>query len=410
MPMFPIAVFICACLFPFLPAAEKIKPQDPQEMLVSGNTTLALKLYRELASVSTEDLILGPHSISQALALVQAGSAGETKEEIDTVMGWTKLKDQLHPIWKDLAGRLANETGGQFSSANRLYITSKSKFLPDYLACCKKFHAAEPETISFIPEAPARQKINAWVSEQTKNRIPELLKEGSLSADTRAVLVNACYFLGKWQCPFPKKDTEVAAVFHGASGDKKCALMHQTTFFAHTQDDLAQVVQLPYGQSDRPSSIHMLLVVPRKVQGLSMLEKKLDEKQLTAWTRALKQDRVQLSLPRFTSRSTVDLISTLKKLGMQEVFDKEKSDLSRMGFWQLFLAQVVHEAWISTDEVSTEAAAATGIIVEAASIPQEPIIIRADHPFLYVIRETKTGAILFIGRVMKPQDPGPAKP
>lgn len=398
-----VLVLLSATLL--LRAGEHPTP-TPEARLIAANTAFALRLYRQVIANQEGDVVLGPHSISAALALAEAGAAGATRRGMDQVLGWTDLGEGLHPAWQQLHTSLAAVKGIELAMANRLFLQRGEPFLDSYLGLCRDRHGAAPEICDFArdPEAE-RRKINAWVGSQTKDRIPELLKREPpvITAWTVAALVNACYFKGGFTTPFQTRNTEAPAEFRTAKGKVACALMHQSGSMDHCGDERLDVVRLAYGPVGAPAA-HLTLLVPKTVDGLVAIEQDLIPERLTTLVAGLKRQMVQLALPRFTSRTPIDLLQHLKDLGMPC-----GSDFSAMIKSPLVISAVVHETWIATDEAGSEAAAATAVVFSKGATPIAAVTLRIDRPFLWLITEARTGALLFVGRVVTPQDPGPAK-
>lgn len=382
------------------------------QALVTGNTTFALALYKHIAANQKGDIVLGPHSISQALALAEAGAAGKTKEEIDQVLGWKPLGEQLHPSWASLSTDLKKVTGVELAIANRLFLQKGAPFLDSYINLCRDHHGASPETCDFLADPEKeRVKINAWVGEQTKTRIPELIKPEPqvIKKDTRGVLVNACYFKGQFQIPFEVYSTRKAD-FYAADGIVPCEMMQNTEAFDHWSDEKTDLIRLPYEAKGKPASAYLTLMVPKSKDGLPTMEKTLGPETLSTAISKATMKLVRLSMPRFTSRTPIELVAPFQSLGVKRAFIEGSADFSAMSREPVFIGAIVHEAWIATDESGSEAAAATAVVMVPKGISPKPsVTLHIDRPFFWFISDAQTGAMLFMGRVTKPQDPGPAK-
>jgi serpin B len=285
--------------------------------------------------------------------------------------------------------------------ANAIWGHSGYKFKADFLKDLTSFYEAALQTVDFADAEAARKKINAWVATKTNDKIKDLFPEGVIDATTRMVLANAIYFKGTWSSTFDKDDTRDGTFF--TPSEVKVPMMHQTHRFQYAESDDWQVVQLPY----RGGNLAMIIVLPRAKDGLAALESKLSADWLDETTKKLASHKVQLSLPKFKSESAFSLKDTLVAMGMPDAFDRAKADFSRMTDEdRLCIQAVVHKAVVEVNEEGTEAAAATGVAVGlAAAAPQreDPKIMNCDHPFLHMIRDTRTGAILFMGRLLDPK-------
>ncbi len=257
-------------------------------------------------------------------------------------------------------------------------------------------------TVDFLHALePARLAINRRVEEQTEEKIKDLIASGVLDTTTRLVLTNAIYFKGDWSRPF-KPAATYQDDFHLADGRKvKVPLMRQTDDFGYAEDDRVQALQMHY----RGGYLSMTVVLPKAKDGLAEIESDLTPEKLEAWHKALHDREVIVTFPKFTMTSEFDLGRTLGQLGMPLVFS-DQADFSGIspGPEPLKISAVIHKAFVDVNETGTEAAAATaiGLAAAAAPLPTQPVVFRADHPFLFLIRDRQSGSILFLGRVSQP--------
>ena len=251
-----------------------------------------------------------------------------------------------------------------------------------------------------MPDA-ARGIINAWVEKETHDKIKNLIPKGALTPLTKLVLTNAIYFKGTWEVPFEKSQTK-AGPFHAGSEKQEVPLMNRHAAMSYAETPDYQAIELPY--KGRETS--MLVWLPRKAEGLADLEKALSGAAIAATVKAM-QSRVtvDLTLPRFKVETESSLQEPLAALGMKDVFDEQKADLTGMhsGREALSISAVIHKAFVDVNEEGTEAAAATGVVVGATSVqlPVEPKVFRADRPFLFAIRHIPSSTVLFLGRLSK---------
>jgi serpin B len=239
------------------------------------------------------------------------------------------------------------------------------------------------------------------VEDQTEDKIANLIPAGSLPKDSKLVLTNAVYFKGDWADPFDEKRTTDEDFHLTASEKVKTPLMHQQDDFRYAGGDGLQVLELPYGDK----SLSMVVLLPEKTDGLAELEATLTRDNLQHWTSALRPEQVDVYLPRFQTTASFDLNDTLKRMGMPSAFDPRAADFSGMtGGKDLYLSKIVHKALVDVNEEGTEAAAATGVVMAptAIRIEKPKPVFRADHPFVFFIRDNRNGAILFLGRLMNP--------
>jgi serpin B len=296
------------------------------------------------------------------------------------------------------------KTGIRLNLANRLWGQTSYEFLPTFLQVTRDKYGAELARLNFAQTEEARKTINTWVEEQTEDKITDLIPVGAISSDTKLVLTNAVYFHGIWAEPF-KKDRTKDEDFHLTAADKiKVPMMHHSDEFRYGDIDDLQVLELPYGDS----SLSMVVFLPKEVDGLADLESKLTFQNMKKWTASVKhEEEVKVYLPKFKTTSQFEMSSTLRAMGMETAFDANTADFSGMtGGKDLFVSAVIHKAFVDVNEEGTEAAAATGVVMAptAAPIqePKEPPVFRADHPFVFMIRDNRNGATLFVGRIANP--------
>lgn len=379
-------------------------PADQASQLAHDNAGFALDLYRKLDS-GTDNLFFSPHSISMALAMAHAGARGTTAAQMAKVLHLSLPPDKPDAAYAEL-GRCLDAVWGRkkvtLATANSIWPGKQHKLLASYTSLLKTNYGVSITPLDFTRPEAARDKINRWVGSQTRDKIKDIISSGGLSPDTRLVLVNAAYFYGKWARPFQRNDTRQADFHVSPAKTLKVPMMWQENSFRYAEMDHLKVLELPY--LDR--ALAMLVVLPKSNNGLEAVESGLSQKALDKWMRGLRDSRVEVYLPKFQiTWGSGDMGKTLRTLGMKDAFDREKADFSGMsdehpGF---YIDSVIHKAFISVYEEGTEAAAATALDMRsAAAAPHHTELFRADHPFLFLIRENTTGCILFMGRVTHP--------
>jgi serpin B len=374
--------------------------------VVEGNTQFAFDLYAKLREGSTDNLFFSPCSISTALAMTYAGAREETEKEMARVLHFTVPQDRLSLIFASLMAGLQNDTKGvQFCVANHLWGQQGYDFLPEFLRITREDYGAELALLDFVraPEE-ARTTINDWVEKQTERRIRDVVPPGVLNELTRLVLTNAVYFKGTWTTQFDKGFTRECP-FRGLPTKTSSALMmYQTGFFKHGTTRDVQILEMPY-LGDECS---MLIVLPKSLNGLDNLETQFNAANFGKWLSVLRKREVRVYLPRFTITSDFRMKDVLVSMGMPAAFTKNVANFSGMdGTRRLFISAVFHKAFVNVNEEGTEAAAATVAVSEDLDMDSpSPVEFMADHPFVFLIRNSKTGAILFVGRVVNPKDNG----
>ena len=372
--------------------------------VVEGNNQFAIDLYHRLAGESNGNVFVSPESISLALAMTYAGARGQTAEQIAATLHFTLPPEQLNAAFAALLKELS--PGGdkhdyQLSTANRLWAQQGYTFLDSFLKVTREQFGAELAQVDFVHQSEAaRQTINAWVEKQTNDKIKDLIASGTLSPATRLVLTNAVYFKGDWQTPFEKEAT-AKAPFHVSPEKTADASMmrHQARYLYNGQPDL-QILEMPYKGRD----LSMVVLLPTKIDGLAELEKSLSTDKLKAWLAGLKSKDVDAAFPKFKVTREVELSSTLSAMGMPLAFSGSADFSGMNGRHDLAISAVIHKAYVDVDEKGTEAAAATGTVMRATAIrlPTELEHFTADHPFIFLIRDMRSGSILFLGRFAGP--------
>jgi serpin B len=383
--------------------AQHRKPAPPPahlEAFVAGNTTFALELYRRLV-LPGANLICSPYSVSAALALVQSGARGSTDQQIAQVLHFPALPE-LQIALAGIRASLAEAGQGtnlELSTATGLWAQQDYGFRSEFLQRARDTFTAEVQLVDFGSRYDATcGQINSWTRHQTRNQIEDALLPGTLSTDTRLVFVNTLYFKGQWASRFQRKYTKTRPFEVSPAHPVSVPMMRQSEVTRYAESDTAQIVELPYVGFH----LSMIVLLPRLPDGLPALEEQLTWKQLTNWVAAAEVRTVDLDLPRFKISSRLPLIQPLSELGLTDAFDPAKADFTGMStrqpLWINFLQQC---AVVEVNEEGTVAAAATSGGLACSSQPR-PATFHADHPFLFLIRDNQTGAILFLGRVTNP--------
>jgi serpin B len=385
----------------------EVSPEVTQGVARSINA-FGLAYYQGVAS-SPGNVVASPASIAFAFAMTHAGAEAETATEIASVFRFTAQGDDLYAgFTRMLEGwNAAGEV--ELAVANRLFGERTAEFDPAFIDLTSKFFRAPLQPMDFKTDAEAaRKEINAWVEQRTKSRIKDLLPEGVVSDTTRLVLTNAIYFKGDWASPFEKEATRPGE-FRAPTGKIEVPMMAQQSHFPWLDDasHAAQVLELPY----KGGSLSMLIALPHADDGLAALEAALTPEVLDGWAQGLKNRDVFVSLPKFRiePEKSTPLRETLQQMGMKRAFDPGLAQFGKMAPTPppLFISDAFHKAFIAVDEKGTEAAAATAVVMgEGAAAPSAPPVrFNADHPFLFLLRDRTTGALLFVGRVTKPEAP-----
>jgi len=377
--------------------------------LVDGNSTFAFDLYRVLIlKEGNDNLFYSPHSISLALAMTYAGARGETERQMADTLRFTLPQGRLHPAFNRLDLELAQRgegAEGKDGAGFRLHIVNAIwgqegyGFLSEFLDVLAENYGAGLRVLDFAraPEE-SRVTINEWVSDQTENRIKDLIPPDAIDPLTRLVLTNAIYFNAAWAEPFEPNLTEDGP-FYLLDGDEVTVpMMRQTASFGYAEGEEVQAVELPYDGRE----LSMVILLPDAGE-FDAFEGALDAGRVDGMVDNLAHRQVALTMPKFEFESGFSLVDALAALGMPDAFTGAADFSGMTGDRELLIGEVVHKAFVSVDEAGTEAAAATAVVVEvAAMLPEEPVEVTVDRPFIFVIRDVETGAVLFVGRVVDP--------
>jgi serpin B len=382
-------------------------PASDQAELAGGNSAFAFDLYRLLRKEKEGNLFYSPYSISLALAMTYAGAHGETERQMADTLHYTLPQDQLHPAfnWLDLelAGRGEGAQGKdgegfQLNIANALWGQEEYAFRPEFLDTLAVNYGAGMRLVDFTgdPEA-ARVAINNWASDQTEDRIKDLIPAGVIDELTRLVLTNAIYFNAAWAEPFEESQTQNGAFTLLDGSQVTVPMMHHTASYGYAVGKGYQAIDLPYDGRE----ISMVILLPDEGT-FDAFESSLDAEGVDAILNDLTYQEVALTLPKFEVESDFSLVEALAEMGMPIAFSTD-ADFSGMdGTRRLCIGDVLHKSFITVDEAGTEAAAATAVEMKLTSAPMDPVSVSVDHPFIFLIRDIETDAVLFIGCVVNP--------
>jgi serpin B len=377
--------------------------------VVASNTQLGLDLKRALVGATPQDnLVFSPYSVSAALAMAYGGSAGTTHDAFDRVLHLTVAEPTYHRAMNTLDRQLAARGQGahgvdgqafHLDVTNQLFADMHSTFLPAYLDLLAQEYGADARLLDFrnAPD-PSRVSINDWVTQKTGGYIQDLLALGIVTRDTRGVLVNAIYFNAAWAKRFDAAAT-TDAPFRLLDGTTATVKTMRTTLSSQAATvDGVEVVSVPYDGRE----LSLVILMPA-AGSFADWERALGAADIARYAAARKSEELDLSMPKFTTRTSSKLTQVLKDLGLAAAFSPDQADFSRMSATEpLLITDVVHQAIIIVDERGTVAAAATGVGIGTSSAPPPPRRVLIDHPFVYLIRDEPTGAILFLGRCVNP--------
>lgn len=392
-------------LFSSLVFSEGPLQSAPVQELIKDQSEFAFSLYSQLKG-GEANVVFSPYSIFSCLSMVYVGAKGDTAEEIKTALhlflsqngiGKTSslLAKALFPLTQD-------PSDYELHMANGMWFDKDTFILSDFRHLIADEFGANLQSLDFSQPNDALEKINDWTANQTQGKITNFLKLQDIDSSTRVLLTNALYFKGSWNSAFDPKKTALAPFFNTPDTSIQVAMMQQTENLLYFQDDQVQVLGLPFA-SKHPSKAPLacLFVLPAKEQPLSDVEASISQTVLKRWLSTLKETYVHATLPKFTLNQMINLNQALQTLGIKTAFSKD-ANFSRMdGMRDLFLNKVLHQTYFALDEFGVTAAATTSASLSMKGVLEKnsPIDFTANHPFLFMIVDLKSEAVLFMGRL-----------
>lgn len=376
------------------------------EKIEDGNNQFAFELYHHL-DTENKNIFFSPYSISTALAMTYSGANGTTATEMGEVMGFLSDRTKNDAAFKNLIEKInsRNNDDLKIKTANRLFGEQTFKFNESFLKRINENYGAQLEKLNFKDKEASRKKINTWVEDQTNQKIKELIKKDVLPDSTKLVLVNAIYFYGDWAKQFDSSFTQIKKFYLSAEKSIDHKMMYQKSYFSYMENENFQAIRMPY----KNNQIYMEVYLPLKKDGIADLEKKLKFNKYKEWVNSFGTQEVMVTFPKYKMTCDFSLGDQLQELGMKTAFSDEADffEMVQKKDDGLKISKVIHKAFIDVSEKGTEAAAATAVImvrIESTSYHERemPKIFNADHPFVFLIKDSETGSILFMGKVMNP--------
>ncbi|XP_051512479.1 neuroserpin-like [Myxocyprinus asiaticus] len=373
----------------------------------------SVRLYHQLQITGGEEnIIFSPLSVALALGMVELGARGSSLEEIRQAVGYSHFReDEEFSLLSNLTQALStDEEQYVVRLANSLFLQTGVHFSEDFLHLMNKYFKAEVETVDFSESAAVAEHINSWVQNHTESKIHNLVSADDFSSVTMIMLVNAVYFRGSWKNLFRPENTRTFSFTKDDGSEVQTLMMYQQGDFYYGEfsdgtteaGGVYQVLEMLYEGED----MSMMIVLPRQEVPLASLEPIIKAQLLEEWANNVKRQKVEVYLPRFKVEQKIDLRDTLQQLGIKNIFSKD-ADLSAMTAemaegQDLFIGKAVQKAYLEVTEEGAEGAAGSGMIALTRTLVLYPQVM-ADHPFFFIIRNRKTGSILFMGRVMTPE-------
>lgn len=367
--------------------------------IVDSNNKFAFDLYFNLKD-KEGNIFFSPFSISSAFLICYEGSRGNTKKEIENVFGFPPMENIRRPNFAKILNEI-NKRDKKYilSSANALWVQKDYKILKEYEEIVKKYYLSEVQNVDFVKESEKSRKIiNSWVFEKTHGKIKDLIPEGSIDVLTRAIITNAIYFKGKWLKKFDEKNTYEGDFYINENEKIKVFMMKmEKEIFNYYEDEKIQVLEIPYDGNE--ISIFILLPKSFDINGINDY---LNYENFKEIKNKMVKEEIDIHIPKFKLETKYSLEGILYEMGVKDAFSDIRADFSGItGKRELYISKVLHKAFIEVNEEGTEAAAATGIVMEITAVRPRKVF-KADHPFVFIIHENKYGNILFFGRIIKP--------
>ena len=342
-----------------------------------------------------KDYIISPLSMQILLGMILDGARGQTADEICNVLGFGAGETAaVNELCKSLMEQLPTlDMGTTLTIANAIFVDKPCPLLDTYKADVKTYYDATVSNLDFSDEKGTLDKINGWCSEHTAGMIPKILDK--ISPEIMAYLLDAIYFKSQWSSKFEKSASADETFIREDGSRFKARMMKQDGGFQYTENDICQIVRLPYGNK----AFSMTVLLPKKGYKVADVTAALKKKGVS-FISGIDNCEVDLWLPKFETKYGIKLNELLSAMGMPTAFERGGADLSAMSAYALCVSFIRQDAAIRVDEEGTEAAAVSSAAIERVTSvgPGKQVTFHADHPFLYLITESGTGAVLFAGR------------
>jgi serpin B len=377
--------------------------------VVDANNQFAMDLYSKYKS-KEGNMFFSPYSISSALAMTYEGAKGKTAEEMQAVLHLPKDKEKIHSDFVSINNELnkADKTY-KLSVANALWAQKDYTFIDAYFNIVDDYYSGKVTNLDFKTDTEtSRVTINNWVEDKTNDKIKDLIPKGILTINTRLVLTNAIYFKANWSSQFDAEDTWDGQFKLNSGQTVEARMMGKTSYYNYGETNDLQILEMDYLGND----ISMLIILPKE-NNINQIENIFSQERLKAWKNDMKNEKVEVSLPKFKFETKYLMAEDLKEMGMPTAFKYPDADFTGISpptaespNGELYIGEVIHQTFIEVAEYGTEAAAATAERMDsgAAGPTEELKIFTADHPFIFIIQQKDTGNLLFMGRVSDPTE------
>lgn len=388
----------------FIAADDSASTTDGVTQVTTANNQFAIDMYQQINGQNQQaddNVFFSPYSLSTAMAMLYAAAEGETKAQIQKTF-YYPLMDILNPNSAALYNQF-NKPNPDYKLAtiNDLWMQQRLTPTKSYVDAVQRYYGGQVTTLDFEGNPnPSRLIINKKIAQHTNQLIPELLPEGSIKPITVAVLTNAIYFKGDWEMPFEVQSTSEQPFYNYVGTSSNIKMMQLQEDFGYSEDKQVQIVQLPY----KGEGLSMLVILPKSKDKAAMqqLIQDLSADKIKEWNKSLVTQEVNVHMPKFKLEASYQMKNLLTNMGMPRAFQKGAGFNFFDNSLPIKIDDVYHKAVVIVDEKGTEAAAATGIVADATAASAPPVMFKADHPLIFMIKDNKTDAILFLGQVNKP--------
>ncbi|HCC70482.1 MAG TPA: proteinase inhibitor I4 serpin [Bacteroidales bacterium] len=402
----PLIILISFFIIPSCeknPEPDKEIPQiilrEKSAQIIEADQAFAFELFREVIAHSDEDnIMISPLSVSYALGMTYNGAAGTTLDAFNNVLHFGDLtRDEVNKSYKDLMNQLVHlDEEVEFSIANSIWYRMGYYVLEDFITTNQEYFDAMVSDLDFS-DPGAVDIINNWIEEKTNDKIQDMLDY--IPGDAVMYLINAIYFNARWKYQFDPDDTQSGSFYLEDGNTHQADFMKINGDFRYTSNNYFAAVELPYGDS----TFSMVVVLPYPGTSPDDLTETMDVTTWNEWFSHSEMANVQVEMPKFKYGFKDLLNDPLINLGLGIAFSGGADFTLINPDGNIFISRVIHQTFIDVQEEGTEAAAATIVELRETAGPPQPVVFRADKPFLYLIKENSTGAIMFMGKVGKPE-------
>jgi len=404
-----IVLFIVFLLIPIC-SCEKNNPDNlpdepipieltvSQKELVRADNAFGFDIFRLIMQdTDDENVMISPLSISYALSMTLNGANGVTRDSMMKALRYYNISlEEINNSYKDLTDKLMKVDKRVISEiANSVWVEERLRVKQAFMDSLTEYFNTEVHDFS-VSDPDIVDIINGWIEDNTHGKIKDMINE--LPADIAMLLINAIYFNGKWKYEFDRDNTTDMPFYPESGPEVSVPMMNQEVTVKINSQAEFMLLELPYGQGNYVMDI----ILPEDGFTSSDIIPMLNAEDWADWTENMYKTSIDLFMPRFKYEFKTELKNVLSAMGMGIAFTPFAADFSNISEQDLFISKVLHQTFIETNEEGTEAAAATVVMMELTSVPSGPLVVKLDKPFIYIIRETSTNSIVFMGKTGNP--------